>query len=131
MGDKRLKLARGLGDFVPLSVNFSQLQMEFDESEEKKYEPSDDGLEQRRLEDSLEFEELVIQIMCNLEPREQLVFAFQLLRDGGFQIDHAAFAKVVKVSRRQYMRILEDVRLKTSLFIMGHNSRREQESQRQ
>ena len=68
MGNKRIKLAHGLGDFIPMSVNFSQLEKEFDENE-ADYEPSDNGLEQKRLQDNMEYEEMVVQILCNLEER--------------------------------------------------------------
>ena len=121
MGSKRHKLARGLGDFVPLSVNFSQLEQDMEENQ-IEYEPSDHGLQEKQMIDSLAYEEMVVNILCNLESREQLIFIFQLLRDGGYQIDHAAFAKVVNLSRRQYMRVLEDVRLKSWLFIQGYKS---------
>ena len=119
MGDKRLKIAKGLGNFVPVSVNFSQLEKELDDSE-IDYHPSDGGLEIERIENNMQYEELVVQIFCNLEPREKLIFAFQLLRDGGYQIDHASFAKVVNLSRSQYMRILDVVRVKSSLFVIGY-----------
>jgi len=124
MGKKRLKIYRGLGDFVPISVNFSQLEREMDEGK-ISYEPGDSGLEAERLETDLQFEELVIQILCNFEEREKIVFLFQLLRDGGYQIDHGSCAKVVKLSRRQYMRVLEDVRFKAKLFIIGYRKRME------
>lgn len=126
MGEKRLKLVRGLGDFVPISMNFSELEEKYSHpgemggEPESHYNPSDDGLEQKRLEDSIEYEEMIVQILCNLELREKLVFIFQLLRDGGYQIDHGAFAKTIHLSRRQYMRILDDVRMKSVLFIKGH-----------
>jgi hypothetical protein len=121
MGSKRHKLARGLGDFVPLSVNFSQLEQEMEDNQ-IEYEPGDNGLQEQQMVDSLAYEEMVVNILCNLDSREQLVFIFQLLRDGGYQIDHAAFAKVVNLSRRQYMRVLDDVRLKSWLFIQGYKS---------
>lgn len=104
---------------IPLSINFSQLEKDLEEGE-IEYEPSDDGLEVKRLEDNLQYEEMVVQILCNLEEREKLIFIFQLLRDGGYQIDHGSFARVVKLSRRQYMRVLDDVRLKSALFIAGY-----------
>lgn len=119
MGNQRHKLAKGLGDFIPLSVNFSQLEREMEENQ-IEYEPTDNGLHEAQIIDSLAYEEMVVNILCNLDVREQLVFIFQLLRDGGYQIDHAAFAKVVKLSRRQYMRVLDDVRLKSWLFIQGY-----------
>lgn len=127
MGSKRHKLARGLGSFVPLSVNFSQLEQEMEENQ-IEYEPGDNGLQEQQMVDSLAYEEMVVNILCNLEIREQLVFMFQLLRDGGYQVDHAAFAKVLKLSRRQYMRVLDDVRLKTWLFVQGYKSHLNPES---
>jgi c-di-GMP-related signal transduction protein len=122
MGNKRLKLARGLGNITPMSVNFSDLEMEFEE-QNAEFEPSDNGLEQKRMEDTIEYEELVVQILCSLEPREKLIFVYQLLRDGGYKIDHASFAKTVCLSRTQFMRILETVRTKSMLYVMGYQGR--------
>lgn len=128
MGNKRYKLAKGLGDFIPVAISFSQLEKEMEEGE-IDYQPGDDGLSEQKLLETIEYEELIVNILCNLDSREQLVFIFQLLRDGGYQIDHAAFAKVVHLSRRQYMRVLDDVRLKSWLFVQGYNSRlKDQES---
>lgn len=118
MGTKRLKLARGLGDFCPVSVNFSDLQQEFGEDEEE-FDPSDGGLEVEKLVDSLTYEEMITHILFNLSAREKVVFSFQLLRDGGYKIDHGSFAKAMGLSRSQYMRVLSDVRLKTALFVRG------------
>lgn len=122
MGKKRLKIYRGLNGMIPVSVNFSQLEKQLEEGE-IEYDPGDNGLEKKRLEDNLQYEEMVVQILCNLEEREKLVFIFQLLRDGGYQIDHGSFAKVVNLSRRQYMRVLDDVRLKSALFVAGYSSK--------
>lgn len=122
MGDKRLKLARGLGEFVPVSISFSDLEKQLEAGDYSySYEPGDGGMEVKRLEGNMSYEELVVQILCNLEKREKLVFAFQLLRDAGYQIDHGSFAKVIKLSRSQYMRVLSDVRLKASLFAYGYS----------
>jgi hypothetical protein len=82
MGNKRLKLAKGIGDFVPVSMNFSKLEIENDENK-SEYNPSDDGFESERVQDNLVYEEMVVQILCNLDPREKLIFMYQLLRDGG------------------------------------------------
>jgi len=119
MGEKRLKLHRGLGDFVPISVNFSALEKKLG-NDDSEYDPGDNCLEQERLTDGMQYEEMVVQILCNLEDREKLIFIFQLLRDNGYQVDHGSFAKVVSLSRRQYMRVLETVRLKTALFVKGY-----------
>lgn len=122
MGKKRLKIHRGLNGMIPRSMNFSELEQQVEDGE-LAYEPSDNGLERKRLEDNLQYEEMVVQIMCNLEDRERLIFIFQLLRDGGYQIDHGSFAKVLKLSRRQYMRVLDDVRIKSALFVAGYSNK--------
>lgn len=103
-------------------MNFSDLEQQVEDGE-LEYEPSDEGLERKRLEDNLQYEEMVIQILCNLEEREKLIFIFQLLRDSGYQIDHGSFAKVIKLSRRQYMRVLDDVRIKSALFVCGYSDK--------
>lgn len=120
MGDKRLKLAKGIGEFVPVSINFSELEKDVADGT-LEYDPGDNSLETKRLEENLQYEEMVVQILINLEPREKMIFLFQLLRDGGYQIDHGSFAKVVDLSRRQYMRVLSDVRFKAGMIVVGYN----------
>lgn len=120
VGNKRLKIARGVSGYVPTAVNFSQLEKELEE-DQVEYQASDDGMEKKRIEDNLQYEEMIVQILNNLEFREKLIFVFQLLRDNGYQIDHGSFAKVVGLSRRQYMRVLEDVRIKSAMLVIGYN----------
>lgn len=120
MGKKRLKLHKGLGELVPVSMSFSQLEKDLEDGN-IEYEPSDNGLESKRLQDNMQFEEMVVQILHNLDDRDKLVFTFQLLRDNGYQIDHGSFAKVINLSRRQYMRVLDSVRLKSALFVAGYS----------
>lgn len=127
MGIKRLKLARGLGDFIPITINFTDLEKELEEAK-MDYSPSDEGLEVERLENNIQYEEMVTQIFCNLEDRERLIFAFQLLRESGYQIDHSSFAKVLGVSRVHYMRLLRKVRLKASLFLFGYSNSLEKDT---
>ena len=119
MGNKRLKLARGVGGVIPTTINFSELEREMKENN-VDFDPSDNGFERQRLDDSLEYEEIIVRILYNLEARERLVFVYQLLRDNGFQIDHTAFAKTIHIGRRQYMRILDRVRMKSMLFMMAY-----------
>lgn len=121
MGNKRpIKLSKGVNDYVPVAVNFSTLEKEFDENNVAGFEPSDEGLEQKRMENDLAYEELVVQILFNLEGHEKIIFTFQLLRDSGHQIDHTSFARSIGLSHRQYMRILDDVRQKTILLTYGY-----------
>jgi len=122
MGSKRIKIHKGISDMVPVSLNFSQLEQEVEDGN-LSYDPGDNSLEKKRLENNLEYEEMVIQVLCNLEGREKLIFIFQILRDSGYQIDHGSFAHVVNLSRRQYMRVLEDVRLKVALLVAGYTKR--------
>jgi hypothetical protein len=120
MSNKRLKLAHGLINFTPVAVSFDDLETEFEDGT-LAFSPSDGGLQQKRLEDNIEYEEMVAQILCNLEDREKLIFLYELLRDSGYQIDYAAFAKTLNppLTLRAYMKALATLRQKTVLFIRG------------
>jgi len=103
----------------PVSVNFSQLEDQYEDNK-ASFEVSDNGLESLRQEENFAYEEMMVQILCNLDIREKLIFLYQILRDQGHNIDHGAFAKTVHLSRRQYMRALDDVRLKVMLYMVGY-----------
>lgn len=133
MGNKRFKLARGLPYYVPVALSFTELEERYGNEDDnfEKFQVGDEGREAARLQDDLAYEQMVVTILANLEPREQLIFAFQLLRDSGYQIDYTAFARVIKLSRRQYMRILDDVRNKSYLYMMSYKQSLEQESHKE
>lgn len=122
MSGKRYKIVRGVSSYIPTAVDFSSLEKEYDEGNES-YAPSDNGMEQERLEDNLVYEEMIVQILYGLEMKEKLIFIYQLMRDFGYQIDHASFARTLKLSRRQYMRLLDEVRVKSALMIYGYQQR--------
>lgn len=118
---RRIKVSHSLSDFVPTTINFSELEAAYEQKtgEEVGFEASDDGIQAQSLEDNLIYDELVVQVLFNLYEKEKIIFAFQLLRDSGFQISHELFAKSINMSRRQYMRVLDDVRLKVHLMTIG------------
>lgn len=143
MGEKRLKLAKGPADIdgkmiifsrtltrlqesFPVCKNFSEISTEYEERHQE-FDPGDSDFQTLQMEDNLSYEELIVLILCNLDMREKLVFIYQILRDGGYQIDHNSFAKTIGLSRSQYMRVLESVRLKSVLFIKGYKKMSEAE----
>jgi hypothetical protein len=131
MGQKRNKIVVGLRGFVPKSINFSELKKEqrgdgFTFEVAKELEVSDNGLETELIEKNVEFEELIVQMLFNLEGNERVIFLYQLLREFGYQIDHGSFAKTLKINRQRYMDILGTIRVKTYLMVHGYTNGRKQ-----
>jgi len=126
---RRFKVKNGLKGFVPESVNFSELKKitkdrnsENDEGQrEFPSDTGDSGLAVEQMEESVDYEKLVLQMLCNLDLQEKLVFMYQLFRDSGYQIDHGSFARTLNVSRLEYMKMLKMVKIKTILMIEGRS----------
>ena len=119
----RLKVKNGLKNFVPQSINFSQLKKEAyynnKDGKETEFDCGDDGFAIEKEEQSVDYERLVLQILYNLETQEKLIFMFQLFRDYGYQIDHGSFATALHISRMKYMKMLKMVKIKTLLLVEG------------
>jgi hypothetical protein len=125
MGQKRNKIVVGLRGFIPKAINFSELKKEqrredFTSEVSKEVELSDNGLAIEEIEKTVEFEELIAQMLFNLEGNERFIFLYQLLREFGYQIDHGTFAKTLKINRQRYMDILGNIRVKTYLMVHGY-----------
>lgn len=124
MGEKRTKVKNGLSSFIPRTINFSEIEREKMEENpdygDGTYNLGDNGEEVEKLEQKLQYEELVMQMLYSLEGNERLIFLYQILRDYGYQIDHESFAKTLHLKRSRYMDILGTVRLKTYLVVSGY-----------
>ncbi len=124
MDRKKNRLGKGLTTFRKVEFNFTEMSdllhsSEPLRSEVEEWEANDEGLEALRMENSYRYEEMIAQILANLAPDEKLVFSYQLLRDSGFNFDHGTLAKCMGIHRRQYMKILDNVRFKVNLFIIS------------
>ena len=119
----RLKVKHGLKGYIPQTFNFSDIPHDhgndnrFDELE--GFDPGDEGDQLLSVEESVDFEKMVLQVLFNLNQREKIIFLYQMLRDNGFQIDHGSFAQTLSISRVEYMNILKNVKLKTFFVVKG------------
>lgn len=126
MGEKRTKVKVGLSSFIPVSINFSEIEEQdrknCDDSKKISLEIGDGGLEVEKLEQDIHFEELIVQMLYSLEGNERTIFLYQILREYGYQIDHTSFARTLHLKRSRYMDILGMVRLKTLLILKGYKN---------
>lgn len=121
---RRLKVGGRLKGFIPTTVNFSELdarRVDSPSDDNSRYlnEPygDDGGMFVETLEESIDYEKMIVQMIYSLDPNEKLIFMFQLFRDMGYQIDHGSFARALKMSRVKYMNILKMVKFKTLLMV--------------
>lgn len=91
-------------EFIPRSINFSELDPYFVES----FETRDD--------DSL-LELQICQMLHSLSnDKERCVLFFQLLRADGYKFDHGSSAKSIDVTLRWYMRLKQRIQKKLEQF---------------
>lgn len=125
MYEKRYKVKGGLSGYIPVSINFSELEkktVESEKNEDRKVDYGDGGLFSENLEQSFEYEKLVLTMLTNLPLKEKLVFVFQLMRDMGYQIDHGSFSRTISLPRLKYMKMLKTVRKKTNYLVHEYST---------
>lgn len=91
-------------DFIPRSINFSELDPYFV-----------DSLESKDADTLLELQ--ICQMLHSLDTdKERCVFFFQLLRSDGYKFDHGSSAKSLRVTLRWYMRMKQRIQKKLDQF---------------
>ena len=119
----RIKLHKSVSYYAPDAINFSDLESmlgeNFDGSVEGSEALSDGGSFSENITKDLEYEEMVIDMVSNLDEREKVIFLYQLLRDSGYRIDHDSCAKSLGLTRKWYMVLLGDVKMKIQLYLVG------------
>jgi len=117
----RLKVKNGLKGFIPQTVNFSALKKTEDDNKIEDFDVGDEGRSVESVENSIDFEKLLLKLLCNLEIEEKLILVYQVLRDYGYQIDHGSFANTLGISRVKYMKMLKVVKMKSILLVDGQS----------
>lgn len=123
----RIKLYRGISSYTPSAINFSELEEmatnDYGFSAEEGM--SDNGELANQIVVDLEYEEMIADLIANMDEKERVIFMYQLLRDGGYKLDHGVCAKSIGINRQWYMTILKGVRNKTTLYLIGRRMREE------
>jgi hypothetical protein len=113
MSDRtKIKLGNGMAlNFIPKAYSFSDIESRLDD-DGKTFDVGDNGMEVDKIFKKLEYENLILQVLFNLNNTEKIIFLYVMLRDYGLQIDHASFAKTMGIKRVNYMYILGKMKKK-------------------
>jgi hypothetical protein len=110
-------------NFIPISINFSQ--MSISSEEDLEFDIGDDGNESEVLYDTLELEMNIMEILHNLDNREKIIFLYQLMRESGYRFDYTSCAKTLHISRKWYMMILKQVKSKAKFILQEYKRHKE------
>jgi DNA-directed RNA polymerase specialized sigma subunit len=105
--------------FIPKSQNFSAFSVVEDE-EDLGFIDEQEDFSNGKLSD-INAEQTLLEILSQLKERHKIILCFQLLRETGYNISHADFAKTLGISRVRYMVTLKDVKTKTSKLYSSIN----------
>lgn len=86
--------------FYPVAFNFSQL----DERQINEIMAKEE-------DNSFDKEKIILNVIYSLKKdKEKIVFLLEILREYGYQLDCESIAKSLKIERRWYQRIKENMR---------------------
>lgn len=92
--------------FLPQSYNFSEFEFEGG----KAFDLGDDGKSQESMESAVNADTLLVLLLSAFDDRKKVILLYQILREAGYNLNHADCAKTMAITREGYMALLKEIK---------------------
>jgi DNA-directed RNA polymerase specialized sigma24 family protein len=79
---------------------------------EMQFEGSDGGEQVESMFNSLNGDQMLLNMLTSLDTRDKVVLLYQVLRQSGYNLEHEECAKTLSLSRAGYVTLLKNVKKK-------------------
>jgi len=95
------------------SQNFSELE----QPDGKSFDKGDDGSVEDAMYSSIQADSLLLNLLERMDDRDKIILMYQVLRESGFNLNHADCAKTLSISRERYMVLLKAVKKRSEKIL--------------
>lgn len=99
--------------FLAQSTNWSD--MEFPGGE--PFDAGDEGKEQDAMLSTMQADAFLLSLLHGFNDRQKIILMYQLLREAGYNLNHADCAKTFNITRERYMVLLKDVKKRAAKIL--------------
>lgn len=95
------------------SKNFSDMKQPNGEP----FDAGDDGEEEKGMFATLQADAYLLNLLVGLNDRQKIILMYQLLRESGYNLNHADCARTLSITRERYMILLKEVRQRSAKIL--------------
>lgn len=98
---------------VASSQNFSDMEM----PDGEQFDAGDDGEAADAMISQVQADAHLLSLLRNMNDREKIILMYQILRESGYNLNHAECAKTLNITRERYMVVLKGVRKRAAKIL--------------
>lgn len=91
---------------IASSQNFSEMELPNGDP----FDVGDKGSSANTMYSVVEADASLLTLLCGMNDRDKIILLYQVLRESGYNLNHAECAKTLNITREHYMVILRGVR---------------------
>lgn len=99
--------------FLAQSHNFSD--MEYPDG--KPFDAGDEGEAQEAMLGNMQADAYLLHLLLKMSDRQKIILMYQLLREAGYNLNHADCAQTLGITRERYMTLLKDVKKRAAKIL--------------
>lgn len=99
--------------FIPYSQNFSEMQ----QKDGTEFDAGDDGAGMDAMYSSLQADAALLVLLKGMNDRQKIILMYQVMREAGYNLNHADCAKTLCITRERYMVLLKEVKRRASKIL--------------
>ena len=107
------KLKRAI--MIAYSENFSE--MDFPDG--TPFDAGDEGEAADMMYSQVQADALLLSLLSGMNDREKIIMMYQVLRESGYNLNHAECAKTLSISRERYMVVLKGVKKRAAKILQA------------
>lgn len=98
---------------IVTSTNFSALGL----PDGEPFDVGDDGYSEGAAVSQLQADACLLSLLKGMNDREKIILMYQILRESGYNLNHADCAKTLNITRERYMVILRGVKKRAAKIL--------------
>lgn len=99
--------------FLAQSVNFSELEFPGGEG----FDVGDENKGEDAMFSTVQADAFLMTLLQGFNDRQKIILMYQLLREAGYNLNHADCAKTLNITRERYMVLLKDVKKRAAKIL--------------
>ena len=98
---------------VATSQNFSEMEL----PDGEPFDAGDNGEAADMMVSQVQADASLLSLLLGLNDREKIILMYQILRESGYNLNHAECAKTLNITRERYMVILKGVKKRSAKIL--------------
>lgn len=98
---------------IPTSQNFS----DFKYPEGEEFNPGDGSSSEDAMISSAQADAYLLSLLKGMDDRDKIILMYQILRESGYNLNHADCAMTLNITRERYMVILKNVKKRAAKIL--------------